>query len=131
MPRLESCRFLYPGHNQCLSICQIDIHALSDGRIAVICSELEDNPGSCVTACAADLAGLVCRDRNIDPAKLVWIEHNPERGQGDNRIPETWELVTFSTDLDSSGQIRYSDPAWRLMGLPDWSELGLPHPLAT
>ena len=108
-----------------MSVCHLAFHALRDDRVAVICTELEDNPGNSITSCAAELAAAVCSDRKINPARLVWIEHNAARGTGEAHLPATWERVTFVVLQDPSGPPRISEPSWRHMSFDDWYDLGL------
>ncbi|MGB3298592.1 MAG: hypothetical protein WBA76_10015 [Phormidesmis sp.] len=67
-------------------------------------SELPDNPGMSVTNAAGALAMQVCQYYEIEPQKLIWIEHYPEEPTHE----ETFDRVTFSFD---SG--RLADPQWR------------------
>jgi hypothetical protein len=128
--RLEQSPFLFCGLAGRVSVCDMDVEALGDGRVVVICTEREDNPGTCVTHSVAFLARTVCRYWDLHPAQLVWIEHNPARGEGAGYLRATWELVTFRWDGRSAGVPNFSHPAWRPMGYVDWWELGLSSPEA-
>ena len=61
----------------------------------VIISGLEDNPGVSVTNFAEHLATQVCRELEIDPAALVWVEHYPDCNLGSHVDPAHWDLTTF------------------------------------
>ena len=78
----------------------------------VICTELNDNPGTSITNFAEGLATLVCQaDATIDPRHLIWIEHYPERmaGRWQDPFPETWDVVTFQ---ERTGRV-FRGPHWR------------------
>ena len=78
------------------------------GKIIVIATELyDDNPGSSVTECNALLATNMCAGKNIDPQKLVFIEHTPDRGSKLSCYNETFFLVHF--DWDGS---KFINPRW-------------------
>ena len=101
----------YPGYRDCPSFCNLDLTILPDGAAFVICAEHPDNPGTSVTNRAEFLATKVCRENTaIDPRRLTWIEHYPERGSRFNPRPPTWSVVTF--DYDSTTRtLRH--PNWR------------------
>jgi hypothetical protein len=117
--------FPYRGFHGGECKCGLRVIPLHDGRTAVICSELPDNPGTSVTNFAEDLAALVCAEFGIDPKRLVWIEHYvPHRGH-----PEPdWDLVTFKIALHDGRQAVLAEPQWRSMRDADWCGLGLPLP---
>jgi hypothetical protein len=125
---LERGPFLFCGERGRVSVCDMDVESLDDGRVVVICTEREDNPGTCVTHSATFLARTVCRYWSLHPAHLVWIEHNPARGEGAGCLVATWELVTFKWDGRSASIPKFYDPAWRPMEHIDWWVLGLSPP---
>ena len=101
-------------------ICRIERIDLPDGRVVVICQELDENPGQSVTSAAAEIAGQWCRKHRVDPDKLVWIEHY---AAGPDGKPE-WELVRLDR---GAGPITFiSAERWKPMELDDWRDLGLP-----
>ena len=73
----------------------------------VIATELyDDNPGTSVNYWSAHLAEVICEERELDSAKLVFIEHTPDRGSQLEIYQETFDRVLFrrtddgNTDLD-------------------------------
>jgi hypothetical protein len=120
----------YKGFHGCASKCGLRILRLTDRRVAVICSELPDNPGTSVTNFAEDLAGLVCAQHGINPEHLVWIEHyppdNPRHGLRRGRA--SWDLVTFKVLLHDGRTCVFDEPQWRPMNEGHWRALGLPVP---
>ena len=114
----------FKGFHGCESKRGLRISPLQDGRVLVVCSELPDNQGTSVTNFTEALAGLVCTDYGIDPARLVWIEHYvPHRG---HPKPD-WDRVTFKVVSDGRGAV-FFEPRWRPMREADWHVLGLPLP---
>jgi hypothetical protein len=101
--------------------------------VAVICTELGDNPGTSVTNFVEDLAGLVCTDYGINPQQLVWIEHYPpdDAKHGLRHGQPSWDVVTFRVAMTDGRQAAFEQPAWRPMREGDWAALGLPAPEAT
>ena len=69
---------------------------------------------------AEHLATRVCHQFQIDPLKLVWIEHYPERG-GEWRstpIKESWDFVTFQQIAESDWYIvihKEGRKGWRML----------------
>lgn len=117
---------------------------LNDVRVAVIATELSDNPGMSITNAAEYAASEVCRQLEIDPYQLVWIEHYPPdpcpvcsgtgknkrlkcpacHGRGTRREKETHDLVTFA-QITPHAEIFFDEPHWRPMKDADWRALGL------
>ena len=101
----------YPSNFGGNAKCDLEI-IRSPGPIAlVICTELEDNPGTSVTNAAARIATRLCQeDRTIDPEGLIWVEHYPERSAGPGRpLPESWDVVRFTA---RDGRT-FRRPSWR------------------
>jgi len=139
-------RFEFRGFHGCRCVCSLEILLLGDRRNAVIATEREDNPGTSITNVAENLASEVCDRFEIDPDKLVWIEHYGYPGACACTRDRTFDRVTFKRrDRDT---IRWSpalgrhkpdgwpgyfqEPSWRPMNDADWWELGLsPRPPVT
>ena len=80
------------------SMCDIEIH----GNV-VVATELDDNPGTSITNAAEYLATSVCKEFNINPFDLIWIEHYLP-----NKISkETYSMVTFCWIHG-----KFSHPVW-------------------
>lgn len=88
----------YEGYRGCY--CKCDLEVIRGGMTTlVICTELEDNPGTSVTNAAELIATRLCQeDQTINPEGLIWVEHYPERSAGrwQKPFPETWDMVTFT-----------------------------------
>jgi hypothetical protein len=97
----------YNGQWDVPSKCGLMIKMNDDAHI-VIASELyDDNPGTSVNYWNCQIASMVCRERNLDPSKLVFIEHTPDRGSKLENYRETFDRVIFQWD----GK-KFSDPDW-------------------
>ncbi len=69
------------------------------GRTIVIATNLyEHNPGTSISRWSAQLAMAICKDMKIDPANLVFIEHNPDRNSKLDFYKETFDKVEFDRD---------------------------------
>jgi hypothetical protein len=115
--------------------CRLEVIPLKEGRTAVIATEVEDNSGTSVTNVAEHLASFACDRFQIDPDRLVWIEHY---GYGGWR-ERTYDLVTFSRRQPERMQWaepvlrhqpsgwpgHFEEPEWRPMRDEDWQSLGL------
>jgi hypothetical protein len=111
-----------PGHNidsQCrLLIPSLDsTPAISETigyGIKVVVSELPDNPGMSVCNAFEFLAHKICLEFEIDPHKLIYLEHwgkwKVAEGSYD-REKEEYSVVKFET-IDN--RPRY--PSWRYLG---------------
>lgn len=116
----DRCPTLYPykSPNGADGICRIEKIELSDQRILIVCEELEDNPGMSVTNAVEWVAAQVCRTYDIDPLRLVWIEHYDANLFGN----DSWDIVRFG---EMSENLEFVDPTWKNMTPLDWESLGL------
>ncbi len=70
-------------------------------KVVVIATDLYDhNPGSSVTSWAKELATELIQKFKIDPQKLVFIEHLPDRKSNLEFLQETFHLVSFEWSGD-------------------------------
>jgi hypothetical protein len=112
--------FAFKSSNRCDGICRIERLFLRDGRVAVICSAIKDAPGQSITNTLEEIAFQVCANFEIDPAKLVWIEHYPFYPNSNGELE--WSLVSFQSRPPAS---MFHGPSWRKMTEQDWRALGL------
>lgn len=59
----------YKGYGGCDSVCKLDIHDK-----VVICTELNENPGTSITNLAEKLIEKVCEKYNLDMNEIIWFE---------------------------------------------------------
>lgn len=79
-------------------------------KIIVIAAELPDNPGTQITSVPAELAGQICQAFNIEPEKLLYIEHTPNMNSKLSFYNETF----FRVDFEIHGG-EFSLPKWEKM----------------
>jgi hypothetical protein len=103
-------------------MCAIERINLADGRTIIIVTEIDGNPGASVTNAAELIATQVCQRFDIDPAKLVWIEHYPPSKSHGKKAD--WDLVNVSF-IHHGDYWHFEMPSWRPMRPKDWTSLGL------
>jgi hypothetical protein len=97
----------YRGRWDVPSRCGLKIVAGTRGTV-IIASELyDDNPGTSVNNWNCQLADQLCRERSVDPDRLIFIEHNPDKGSKLENYRETFDRVIFTRSGD-----RFADPDW-------------------
>ena len=68
-------------------------------QVIVITTELYDsNPGTSVTRWTAQIANIICDLKNIQPEKLIFIVHIPDRKSKLEFYKEAFSLVRFSIE---------------------------------
>ncbi len=80
--------------------------------IIALVSDVPDSKMS-VKSCTGHIATHVARDFGIDPHRMVWIEHYPEKTygpKGEHTIPEKFERVDL--DWHEGAAIK---PRWRTL----------------
>ena len=132
-------QFRFRGFHGQEAFCRLEILPIADGRTVVIATELEDNPGTSITNVAEHLASHVCDQFQIDPQRLVWIEHYGYASPAGSKDPRTYDLVTFERRppegvVWAPAVLRskpdgwpgyFDEPDWRVMTDADWKSLGL------
>ncbi len=114
----RSVLFPFKAWNRSDGICRVERYFLRDGRIAVICRQIPDNPGQSVTNSIEEIAFQVCAQFQIPAAQLVLIDYYP------HRIPQrsNYALVHFQQRPPSG---MFEGPSWKEMTGEDWRDLGL------
>ncbi|MXV82380.1 hypothetical protein F4Z98_03320 [Candidatus Poribacteria bacterium] len=114
-------KYEYKGFHGCDSVCNLEIH-----QNLVICSSREDNKGTSITNMAEHLATAICKQFDITPSKLIWIEHyraepTIERSEStrhsdvSGRFRETYSLVFFNLTgggVFDANTFEFSNPRW-------------------
>ena len=90
------------------SICGLKVVEKPDKTIVIATNLYDENPGTSISRWSAQLATSICNDLNIDPAKLLFIEHNPDVHSRLDFYRETFDIVTFQRDGD-----RFTQPKWK------------------
>lgn len=109
--------FAYKSPNRFDGVCRIERINLPDGRVVIICEEIDDNPGRSVTNTVEYIALQVCEQLKIDPQNLVWIEHYDTYFADE----EEWNLVTFDRVPPESN---FKGPKWTPLTEDDWRSFG-------
>lgn len=108
----------FKGRLEIPSVCGIRICKKED-KTLIIATELYDkNPGSSVTEWSDKLTLSVCKDYNIDPEKVIFIEHTPDKKSKLNFNNETFFQVDFKFDGN-----KFVDPDWTELNREDVDKL--------
>ena len=100
--------FKYKGFHGCDCVCNLEIY-----NNLVIITEREDNEGTSITNMAEHLATAICKQFDITPSKLIWIEHY--RAEPSIERDETWNLVFFNLTgggVFDANTFEFSNPRW-------------------
>jgi hypothetical protein len=111
--------FAYKAPNRADGVCLIERINLPDGRIVIVCVQTDGNPGNSITNCVETLCFQVCERFEIDPSKLIWLEHY---SYGNAMPPEDWRMVTFSGYPPKKP---FEGPIWTTMTSEMWRSLML------
>ena len=100
--------YAFKGQWDVPSKCGLLIRKHPDMHV-VIASELyDDNPGTSVNYWGAQLADAICKERALEPSKLIFIEHTPDRGSQLEIYQETFDRVLFQQNNNE-----FSEPDWQ------------------
>ena len=115
---VRSFLFPYKASNHADGVCQVERYCLRDGRVAVICRQLPNNPGQSVSNSIEEIAFQICAQFQIPAADLVLIDYYPNRSsRGSN-----YTLVAFQQRPPEG---MFAGPSWKEMTELDWRSLGL------
>lgn len=101
-------KYEYTGFHGCLSVCNLEVY-----NNLVICSERGDNEGTSITNMAEHLATAICKQFDITPTKLIWIEHY--RAETTIERDETYNIVFFNLTgggVFDANTFEFSNPRW-------------------
>jgi hypothetical protein len=99
--------FDFKGRWDAPSRCGLKIVKKQERHIAIVTELFEDNPGTSITEFNTELAAIIIKEFNLDPEKLLFIEHNPDRGSKLDHYQESFEIVRFQRN-----GARFCDPEW-------------------
>lgn len=124
MKRTYTGRYDFVGLNGCASWCNLEVWQAEPGEtrppivLAIGPADAPDailDTGTSVTNAAETLATQVCRDFELEPRALVWVECYEEWRYAPGRIElvrRDWDQVFFR--VDARGGLH--DPDWRHLG---------------
>ncbi len=90
--------FDFKGRWDAPSRCGLKIVKKQDRHVVIVTELFEDNPGTSVTEFNTELAAILVKDFSLDPEKLLFIEHNPDRGSKLDHYRESFDIVRFRRD---------------------------------
>jgi len=110
-PQMHDEIFHFAGYFGCPSKCRIRWTQRGE-KVIVIASQLPEDTGTSVTNRAEHLAEEVSKRYGLDPDRLVWLEHYPDRRSPGQRLPdpifdEHFSLVSFHREGS-----QFSRPQW-------------------
>lgn len=86
---VEDTHFTYVAANLTVGECRLRIWNVGDGKLFILVSELDDNPGASVTNAAGAIARKLLRMTKKDPDQLVFAENY--RDEPPDEVIHTWE----------------------------------------
>lgn len=116
----------YAGISGCQSVCRLEIWAARGIAPVVLVTERLDNDGTSVTNWAEHLAEQVCRDYELDPAKMWWLECYEREDDGDDyhNLSERTRRSEFDAVHFQHGPgARLHSPRWLPFGLAKAEQL--------
>ncbi|MGC2236176.1 MAG: hypothetical protein WA584_08445 [Pyrinomonadaceae bacterium] len=117
LDEMEPQLFAYKSANRFDGICRIERINLSNDYIVVICEQIDGNPGQSVTNAIEYIAFQLCDQFNINPQKLILIEHYDTWFCNENE----WNLVRFEK---MPPDFAFENPTWQPITKEDWQKLG-------
>ncbi len=104
--------FHFKGAWDVPSFCGLKVIVKKDKTIMVITDLYDSNPGSSVTSWIGKLATELIWKYEIEPEKLILIEHNPDRKSSLEFFKETFDLVSFEWNGEE-----FVSPCWKRLTL--------------
>ena len=85
--------------------------------VIIVVTDIDDGQAMSIRSCAGNIATLVVRQFDIDPSRMVWIEHYPASTYGKdskvNTVPERYDIAEFTWN-----EGRAFKPVWRPLRPP-------------
>ena len=85
--------------------------------MAIICEQIDGNPGHSVTNAIEYIALQLCEQLDIEPQKLILLEHYDTWFCNE----EEWNLVDFEKKPPDSA---FENPVWKPVTEADWRDFG-------
>ncbi len=99
--------FHFAGQWDMPSLCGLKIISKSNESIILVTNLYEQNPWTSISRWAAELAMIICDSYQIDPGKMTFIEHNPDKQSSLDFYRETFHKVVFNSQYN-----KLSNPEW-------------------
>lgn len=111
--------FAYRSPNGFDGVCRVEAIGLKSGRVLVICEQTPDNPGMSITNAIEFVAFEICRSYEIDPDRLILLEHYEAAIFGQE---SPWLWVQFEKRPPESF---FAGPTWHPVEEHDWVYFGV------
>ena len=92
---MEKIHYKYEGYHKCKSQCYIQMKRRENGSALVIATEDLEQTGTSITNRAEHIATHICIKNDIDPSRMLWIEHYPPTK------PKSWTFSNHTYNLIS------------------------------
>ena len=99
--------FEFKGLWDISSKCGLKIIEKGDKTIVVVTELYNFNPGTSIATFCAQLATIICKEKNLDPLKFRFIIHNPEIKSKLSFLNEFF----YTVDLEWNGE-KFLNPKW-------------------
>ncbi len=100
--------FHFKGKWDVPGVCGLMILEKVDKTIVIATNLYKINPGTSISRWSAQLATAICKELNIDPFHLLFIERNPDRKSKLDFYKETFDIVEFRWEDD-----HFTEPVWK------------------
>lgn len=100
------------------SICGLKIVRKPDKTIVIVTDLYEENPGTPVTEWNTKLAAQICKEFEIKPENLVFIERTPDKKTKLSFNKESFFRVYFEQD-----GINFNNPDWQELSKDEVNKL--------
>ncbi len=100
-------QFHFKGKWDVPGICGLKVVEKAEKTIVVATNLYEINPGTSISRWTAQLATAISSELDIDPKKMLFIEHNPDRKSKLDFYKETFDVVEFRWEAE-----HFTNPVW-------------------
>lgn len=111
-------QFHFKGKWDVPSLCGLKVVEKPDKTIVIATNLYKINPGTSISRWSAQLATTICKELNIDPNKLLFIERNPDRHSNLEFYEETFDNVSFNWEED-----HFTSPVWKRINREEVDQL--------
>lgn len=106
--------FDFAGQWDMPSKCGLRILTYKDKKVIIVTELYQDNPGTSVTYNGPSLAWQICKAKNIQPNKMIYIECNPDTNSKLSFYDEEFFQVDF--DIDDN---KFVNPKYKQLSIEE------------
>ena len=99
--------FHFRGEWDVPSQCGLKIVKGKEQTLVLVTEFYDSNTGTSITNWNTHLAKKICQEYDINPSRLIFIEHSPKMSSSLSFYKETFDRVEFTWDGEN-----FSDPKW-------------------